>query len=884
MKVELKNLHTIVMFIGISGSGKSTKARQLDELAKKKGLRSVILSSDDCRQELLLSDKCRLYHHHDPEMTHVSDKAFDLLMLKMELYLKWPYNANLIILDMMNLQTEARQKIVDLSTKYCYDIMAIVLDYQNIDEYFSGLDEKYGKKLISRQLHKFHRDTLPELGKKRYDDLIRIRNKAEPIELECSFNVNIDDVNLPNDKHDFIVTDIHECLDSFKELLKKAGFNIDKVMVKDSGEEGEKDSGKEIEKITGREDTRIIIAGDSIDKGNKTKETIEFLYNNMDRIFFGWGGHESFVYRYLNGKIKPDNIGKDGLVNYSSIPILEKDNELKQKFFAICEKMKPFYQAKHFIVTHVGCENKFLGKTQEFAIRAQRYCHVDRFDDNLDDEIWLANRREGLKYLKEDAEACHQYHIFGHEPWRNNLIYKNKIHLDTGCVSGGRLTGIVIDRWTGDYKLYHVNCLDKTIVVANEKLRDFTFEGPKIELEDRDYDRLIRYVKSKINFVSGTMCPADKRGDELEDINDALDYYKHKGIDKVMLQIKYMGSRCNIYLFDEVEKSYAVSRNGFLIRNPGVQSGLANIYAKLRERFSDYFKENNLDMMILDGELMPWSALGEGLIGSTFQAINKGVGSELDLLKNSGFEEQLARLKKQYEESQFDSDRYNMKKVDLYDKYGPQKYESYKLLSDFYMPDIAELEILHDLYSKQLDIYAKQLSQEELNSELHYEPFSILKSVKKNGDEIYYFDSDNETLFKMVNGAEYAICDLTSDGYAKARIFFDRVTNQLNSEGVVIKPLNVDPSHCAPFIKVRSPSYLTIIYGYDYLNKIKYRNLINQKHIRRKLETSIKEWHLGKRLLKVRYKDISEDNKQYMDLITRMILETNIEESIDPRL
>ena len=853
MKVELKNLHTIVMLIGISGSGKTTKARQINELAQKKGLRSVMLSSDDCRHELLLSNE---YHHHDPEMNNVSDKAFELLRLKTELYLRWPYNVNLMILDMMNLNKEDRQKIIDLANKHCYDIVAVVMDYSNIDEYFMGLDEKYDKKLISRQLRRFHTETLPELGKKLYNDLIRVKSKTEPIELECLFDIDINSINLSNDKHDFIVSDIHECLESFKTLLKKVGFNIEKVI----------ENGREKEIITGREDTRIIIAGDSIDKGNKTKETIEFLYNNINRIHFIWGGHESFVYRYLNGKVKAD------ISNYSSIPILEKDEELTQKFFAVCDRTKPFYQNRYFIVTHTGCENKFLGKTQEFAIRAQRYYSIERFKEDEDDE-WLANRRELLKYLMEEAEGCHPLHIFGHEVWKNNFIYKNKVHLDTGCVSNGKLTGMLIDRWTGDYKLYHVNCLDTTI---KEKLREFSFEEPKIQLEDKDYNRLIRYTKNKVNFISGTMCPANKHKNELESIDEALDYYRYKGIDKVMLQIKYMGSRCNIYLFDDIEKSYAISRKGFLIKN----LDLTNIYKKLKERLSGYFASNNLDMMILDGELMPWSSLGEDLIGSTFQTINKGVRSELDLLKQNGFEEQLATLKKQYLESQFNVDRYDNKKMDLYTKYGPQKYEAYKLLSDFYMPNITDLEMLHDLYNRQLDIYAKPFSPDQL----HYQPFTILKSVKKNGDEIYYFDADNESLFKLINDEEYAICDLTPEGYNDAKLFFDRVTKQLNLEGVVIKPLIVDPEHCVPFIKARSPNYLTIIYGYDYLEKVKYNKLLEQKRINRKLGQSIKEWQLGKKLLKIPYKDISENNSKYIDLMTKMIVETNDEKYIDPRL
>jgi predicted kinase len=861
MIIKLKNMHTILVFIGISGSGKSTKAKQINELAKSKGLKSVILSSDDCRHELLLDDS---YHHHDIEMGHVSDKAFELMMYKVELYLKWPHNANLVILDAMHLYKEDRQKIIDLASKYCYDIIAVVLDYKNIEEYFVELDEKYSKKLISKQLRKFHTETLPELGKRLYDDLFRIKSKAEDIELEYNFDINVDGVNLSDDKHDFIVGDIHECLESFKDLLKKVGFKI------------EKDNGKE--KIVGREDTRLIIDGDFIDKGNKTRETIEFLYDNIDRCIFVKGGHESFVYKYLKGQITQKNIDTKF---YMSIPILEKDEELKQKFFAICDRMKAFLVGRHFTVTHAGCEYKFIGKTQKSAIRAQRYYQVDRFDSNVDDGIWLSNRRERLKYLKEESQMCHPLHIFGHESWKNNLIYKNRISIDTGCYMGGRLTGIEIDKWTGKYKLWHVDCSDEILV--KEKLREFRFEEPRIEiseLDDKDYNRLLRLARNKVNFISGTMCPADKYGGALENIDKALDYFNSNGIDKVMLQIKYMGSRCNIYLLDDIEKSYAISRNGFLIK-----LDLTNIYKQLKERLSDYFKANDLEMMIIDGELMPWSAMGENLIDSTFQAVNKGIRSELDLLKNNGFEEQFSKLRQQYQDSGFEHNRNIMNRGDLYKKYGAQKYEAYKLLSNFYMPDIDELEKLHGLYDEQLEIYAKSLSPEELISELHYQPFSILKSVKKNGEEIYYFNSDNETLFKMVNDSEYEICDLNSqEGYNKARLFFNKVTKESCLEGVVIKPLKVDHDHCAPYMKVRSPNYLTIIYGYDYLNNVKYERLMDQKRIRTKLKKSISEWKLGKKLLEVPYKDISENNPIYMDLMSKMIIEANEEKHIDPRL
>lgn len=873
MKLTLKNLHTIIMFCGISGSGKTTKAKQINDLIRSTtNLKSVIISSDDCRKELLL-DREDIYHHHDTEMYQVSDKAFELLKSKAELYLRYPYNANVVILDMMNLSTEDRQKLTELANRHCYDIIALVIDYSNTEDYFKHLDKRYDKRLITNQLKKFRTRTLPELGAKRYNDLIRITKKDEPVELDANLDINVDKTYLPNTRHDFIVSDIHECISTFKELLKKVGFNIETI--------------NNVEKITGKDDTRIIIAGDYIDKGGYTKETIEFLYNNIDRLLLVDGNHESYVTKWLDSLVNNTNriISSTDKTNekmkyYSSITVLENDEELKNKFLKLREITVPFLISKHFIVTHAGCENKYLGKTQKFALKKQRYHHSDRFEKD-EDEKWLEDRRKSLFHIKNEAETCHPLHIFGHESFSNNLIYKNKIHIDTGCCHDNRLTGIEINK-NGFYKLWSVSCCDITLnkLTSQEKLRQFTFEEPEIELEEEDKIKLRWLAKNKVNFISGTMCPANKHNDTLESIDQALDYYKSKGIEKVMLQIKYMGSRCNVYLFDNPEKSYAVTRNGNIIRN----LDLTEVYKKLRLRpvISNYFKENDLELMILDGELMPWSALGGGLIENVFQTINKGISSELEFLETNNFETHLEKLTNQYSQSNFKADSHTMKKDDLYAKYGAQKYEAYKILSDFYMPPLNSLKVHHKLYSEQLDIYAKPFNKD--TEKPTYKSFSILKSVKKNGDEIHYFDSDNETLFRMANDMQYVVCNMTPEGYTVARQFYEFVSNQLHLEGVVIKPFKVDNKDCAPYIKVRNPLYLTIIYGYDYLTTIKYNHLLRKKDIRLKLKTSIEEWNIGKELLQIPYKDINENNKKYNSLMTKMIVEVKKEENLDPRL
>lgn len=55
-------------------------------------------------------------------------------------------------------------------------------------------------------------------------------------------------------------------------------------------------------------------------------------------------------------------------------------------------------------------------------------------------------------------------------------------------------------------------------------------------------------------------------------------------------------------------------------------------------------------------------------------------------------------------------------------------------------------------------------------------------------------------------------------------------------EGVVIKVNKIKKQmNFAPFMKVRNPNYLSIIYNYDYIFPKKYEKLLKQKNIKNKL-------------------------------------------------
>ena len=48
---------------------------------------------------------------------------------------------------------------------------------------------------------------------------------------------------------------------------------------------------------------------------------------------------------------------------------------------------------------------------------------------------------------------------------------------------------------------------------------------------------------------------------------------------------------------------------------------------------------HSIEMLILDGELLPWKAMGDGLIQRQFKPIEKALETELAFLQQNGFEQ-----------------------------------------------------------------------------------------------------------------------------------------------------------------------------------------------------------------------------------------------------
>ena len=217
---------------------------------------------------------------------------------------QYPHNSNVIIFDMMNLRKEYRETIRLLARDMHYDLIPIVFNYDNKEDYTKDLDEQYNRRLIFKQLRFFKTETMPTLSRRLFRDFHTLKSKD--FSFEVTYPVGVVPRNIIHDQETFIISDIHECIETFKALLVKRGFTIEDDLIK------------------GQDDIQIILNGDWIDKGRKTRETIEFIYKNKNRLNLIVGNHENFVYKYFKDEI-PKLPPQDLMDNYfTSIKILEQ--------------------------------------------------------------------------------------------------------------------------------------------------------------------------------------------------------------------------------------------------------------------------------------------------------------------------------------------------------------------------------------------------------------------------------------------------------------------------------------------------------------------------------------------------------------------------------
>jgi len=436
-----------------------------------------------------------------------------------------------------------------------------------------------------------------------------------------------------------------------------------------------------------------------------------------------------------------------------------------------------------------------------------------------------------------------------------------------------------------------------------------TKNNTKYNLTPNQNNRILKCQKSKVNFISGTVSPAQSARnvkssnyvkEDIESLEVGLKYLLESYGDDLSLSIqpKFMGSRFNMYLFkNDINSCYCVTRSGVYCTLPRCK--LEPLYKIMTERLNKFMTENKIKMIILDGELLPWSALGKGLIEDDFLPVDKGLEIEIEMMKKYDFDTQLKKIKTKYEE--IDKFINNDSKSNAIKKFGKDKITDYEknqeLLS---IQDTKTMEKLYTTFHDQMTKYAGYDIKYDINNknkdiELSYKAFGILKICYDDGTEaIPLLDQtySQSEMYEIVSDSEskddnqLIITGITKDNfkesYQKIKKYYDNLTYDKGFEGIVIKPEYIEKGKL-PLMKCRNTSYLTIIYGYDYMIEPKLSRLIKSKSTSNKIRQSIKEFELGMEMLKIEYEQI-EMSDDYYGIVAKILFNEHITNKLDPRL
>ncbi len=199
------------------------------------------------------------------------------------------------------------------------------------------------------------------------------------------------------DEKIFVIGDIHGCLDMLKRLMDKINWSPDK--------------------------DRLIFLGDYIDRGKDPKGVVDYILDlskQSSLVECLKGNHEAMFLDFITGRDRfmfIINGGWKTLESYGMYEGDEDDSAISPEHRAFYESLKPFIELEDYYVVHAGFKPRL-----EIAAQTE------------DEFLWIRKSFVSSKY--DFGKRV----LFGHTPFKEPLIKKNKIGLDTGAVYGNKLT------------------------------------------------------------------------------------------------------------------------------------------------------------------------------------------------------------------------------------------------------------------------------------------------------------------------------------------------------------------------------------------------------------------------------------------------------------
>ena len=627
--------YSMIVLIGASGSGKSSFAR-------KHFLPTETVSSDQCRA--LVED--------DENSLDATGDAFALLHRMLELRLK---RRKLTVIDATNVRREDRAALVEIARRYHALPVAIVIDPgEDVCRARNEVrpDRSFGPHVIRNHLQALRR-SFRGLEREGFRQVHNLRS------VEMIDTATITRQRLWTDKRDEtgpfdIIGDVHGCADELETLLGRLGYAITREEV----------DGEPRYRVRPPEGRKAVFLGDLVDRGPRVADTLRLV---MDMVQDGTahcilGNHEAKVEKWLAGKNVKVAHGLQTTID-----------DLGQESEAFRARVKTFIKGlvSHYLldggrlaVAHAGIREDMMGRASG-TIRG--FCLYGETTGETD-EFGLPVRHDWAAEYRGDTKV-----IYGHTPVVDAAWLNNTLCIDTGCVFGGKLTALrypenemvsvpatkvhsepirplgAVQPDARDAQAAVDDLLDLADVTGKRLIT--TRFHPTVTIREENnaaaLEIMSRFAVDPrwLIYLPPTMSPSETSQEAgfLEHPREALDFYRREEIAQVVVEEKHMGSRALLVVCRDAEAARrrfgtqgdeigsVFTRSGRPFFNDPAQRD--EVLARTRDALatSGLFDELSSDWVLLDAEIMPWSAKAQSLItgqyGTTGAAARVGLAA-----------------------------------------------------------------------------------------------------------------------------------------------------------------------------------------------------------------------------------------------------------------
>lgn len=600
----------LVALVGISGSGKSTFARR-----------------HFAPTQVLSSDAFRAMVADDENDQSASAAAFDALHYVAGKRLR---GGRLTVVDATNLQPHARAGLVRVARDHDVLPVAIVLDVPEAVAW-ARTEDRADRTFDRRVLTRMQRDLRQTLGRLAREGFRKVHVLRGVEEIDAA---QIRYERLYNDRRELtgpfdIIGDVHGCRAELETLLVRLGWSL----LTDA-------AGRPVNAVHPSGRTAIFV-GDLVDRGPDSPGVLRLV---MGMVAAGTaicvpGNHEQKLLRRLRGR---DVKLTHGLAE-TMAQLDTEDPDFVAGVATFIDGLVSHYvlDGGQLVVAHAGLKEEYHGRTsgrvRSFALYGETTGETD--------EYGLPVRYPWARDYRGPAMV-----VYGHTPTPVPEWINNTICVDTGCVFGGTLTAL-------RYPTRELVCVPaereyyapvRPLVPTGSQRTDDT-----LELTDVTGRRHLDYgygqttvpaensaaaleVMSRwavdprwLVWLPPTMAPCSTSTVDgfLEHPAEAFADYRSAGVERVICQEKHMGSRAVVLVHRDPGAGLFGSGGGVVHTRTGRPFFGDPLDGQLLDRVrravdsAGLFDELATDWLLLDCELLPWSAKAGGLIRTQYASV-----------------------------------------------------------------------------------------------------------------------------------------------------------------------------------------------------------------------------------------------------------------------